>query len=48
MPAMASISTFMPGTTNSLMPIRVLHGRESPKNSWRTGLIAARSSMSVR
>ena len=27
---MASISTFMPGTTSSLIPIRVLHGRLSP------------------
>src|SRR3954454_21556172 len=46
--ATSSISTFAPGSTSLLTSTSVLAGRVSPKNSSRTGLMRARSSMSVR
>src|SRR4029453_3477922 len=47
-PTTASISTFMPGIASALTSTSVLAGRASPKNSWRTGLMRARSPISVR
>ena len=47
-PTTASISTFMPGIASALTSTSVLAGRASPKNSRRTGLMRARSPMSVR
>jgi len=46
--AIASTSILMPGIASRLTSTRVLAGFASPKNSWRTGLIAGRSSTSVR
>ena len=46
--ATASISSSAPGTASAETSTSVLAGRASPKNSWRTGLIFARSSMSSR
>src|SRR5207249_7214356 len=46
--ATASTSIRNSGSTSALTSTSVLAGRASPKNSWRTGLIRARSSMSVR
>ena len=46
--ATASISIFAPGTASALTSTSVLAGRTSPKISCRTGLMRARSAMSVR
>src|SRR6202012_1219095 len=47
-PTTASISIFISGKASRLTSIRVLAGLADPKNSCRTGLIAARSLMSVK
>ena len=46
--AIASISSRAPGTARRLTSTSVLAGRLEPKNSWRTGLMSGRSSMSSR
>ena len=46
--ATASTSILIPGIASRLTSTSVLAGRVSPKNSLRTGLIAGRSSTSVR